>query len=423
MQPHDPLRAAFEIREQLASEKRRLAFFLGAGTSIAVGLPGINDLTTRVKGLLPAAEQVRFQSILESLPSSSNVEHALDRIRIYRELIGENEENEIGGIKGAMAARKLDSSVCQAISKCVGVDPPRGLEPHLILSQWLRALHSSREFPVEIFTTNYDLLLEQALEKSGVPFFDGFVGSVAPFFVPECVEADQGKVDESLYPPRSWTRLWKLHGSINWHLKGGSEAVRSRITRLSDRASNPGEELAIFPSRDKYAESRKLPFLSLQDRLRKFLSRGECLLIVQGYSFSDEHLNNLIFQGLRSNPRSAAMAFVYGEIKNNQRSNLVLPERILSYGNEFRNLSLFGPDKVCIGGLNASWGEPSRKRKDTEVWSFWDETENRFTLGDFNQFSKFLETYIGFQPDSSYRTDIVEPTSPREDVPSSEATS
>src|SRR5688572_4994435 len=115
MQPYDPLCAAFEIREQLASEKRRLAFFLGAGTSMAVGLPGINALTTMVKGRLPVAQRPKFESVLESFPTTSNVEQALDRIRIYRELIGEDEEKEIGAIKGATAALKLDSDVCQAI--------------------------------------------------------------------------------------------------------------------------------------------------------------------------------------------------------------------------------------------------------------------------------------------------------------------
>jgi hypothetical protein len=49
MSTHDPLREATEIREQLASDKRRLGFFFGAGTSMAVGLPGIIQLTKNVE--------------------------------------------------------------------------------------------------------------------------------------------------------------------------------------------------------------------------------------------------------------------------------------------------------------------------------------------------------------------------------------
>ncbi len=407
MQRYDPLRAAFEIREQLASEKRRLAFFFGAGSSMAVGMPGIEALTTKVMERLSGALKTDFQAILNELPQGSNVEQALDRIRIYRELFGKDEVKEIAGIKGAGAARNLDLSVCQAISSCVRNDPAKELGPHIVFSQWLRALHCSRDFPVEIFTTNYDLLFERALERSGVPYFDGFVGSVAPFFVPECVEAEEGKTDEPIYPPRTWTRLWKLHGSVNWHLHDTAEPGKTRITRYSGAVDKEGEELAIFPSRDKYTQSRKLPFLSLQDRLRKLLSRGECLLIILGYSFSDDHLNDIIFQGLRSNPRSAAIAFAYGE---KQGASLCVPERILAHGREFRNLAVYGPDKVCIGGITTPWDDQLSKRKEIDAASFWDEKDKRFTLGDFNSFGRFLETFIGFQPPSKLQSGYIEPT-------------
>ncbi len=387
METYDPLRAALEIREQLASEKRRIAFFLGAGTSKAVDLPDINELTKHVFERLQEPFKTQFENIKSGLPENSNVENALDRIRIYRELIGDSEENEYAGLKGATAARKLDSAVCQTICEIVRGDPPKGLKPHLIFAQWLRTLHSSRDWPVEIFTTNYDLLLEQAMEDSGVPFFDGFIGSVAPFFMPESVEAEEGKTNKSAYPPRVWTRLWKLHGSINWHLQKNKEGNRERITRLSGSETKTGEELVIFPSREKYTQSRKLPFLAFQDRFRKFLSIGECLVIVVGYSFSDEHLNDIMFQGLRSNPRLAITAFIHS----------ALSDRIIQYGKEHRNLAFYGPDKACIGGTVAPWGEPSRKRKETENWPFWHEESKRFTLGDFTFLATFLELLIGYR--------------------------
>lgn len=398
MHTHDPLRAALEIREQLASEKRRLAFFLGAGPSMAVGLPGINDLTTKVLEQLQEPAKTQFMKVKGELTQGSNVENVLDRIRIYRELIGNSEEKEYAGLKGS-AARELDSAVCQAICEIVFRDPPKGLKPHLIFAQWLRALHGSRDWPVEIFTTNYDLLLERAMEDAGTPFFDGFVGSVAPFFVPESVETEQGKINDSACPPRAWTRLWKIHGSINWCVQENTIGNRKRITRLSGSDTKKGEELMIFPSREKYAQSRKLPFLAFQDRLRKFLSIGECLVVIAGYSFSDEHLNEIIFQGLRSNPRLAVTALVYGEQdKKSEQPRPILPERLVAYGEEYRNLTIYGPDKACIGGIILPWGEPSRKRKETENWPFWEETSKRFTLGDFNSFATFLEVFIGFRP-------------------------
>ncbi|MBI1979889.1 MAG: SIR2 family protein [Elusimicrobia bacterium] len=386
MLTHDPLRAALEIREQLASDKRKLAFFFGAGTSMAVGLPGIDVLTTKVPEHLQEPAKSQWEKVKKDLPEGANVEKVLDQIRACRELFGDSEDKEYGGLKGATAARNLDSAVCRAICEIVSGEPPKELKPHLIFAQWLRALHSTRDWPVEVFTTNYDLLLEEAMETSGVPFFDGFVGSVAPFFVPESVEAQTEKTDEAAYPPRSWTRLWKIHGSINWRIQKDTAGRRDRITRLSGSESQPGEELLVFPSREKYAQSRKLPFVAFQDRLRKLLSVGECLVVAVGYSFSDEHLNDVLFQGLRSNPRLAITALIHSELSH----------KLIQYGQDHRNLTLLGPDKACIGGIVASWGEP-RKRKETEVWPFWDENSKHFTLGDFNSFTSFLEVVIGFR--------------------------
>ncbi|MGI6668963.1 MAG: SIR2 family protein [Acetivibrionales bacterium] len=385
---YDPLRAALEIREQLASEKRRLSFFFGAGSSMAVGFPGIESLTDQVFSKIDQPYKNRFDNIRNELNKINNVEKILDRIRLYRELIGESEECQYAGIKGAKEAKALDLAVCHAIKDIVSVEPKGGLKPHLIFAQWLRTLHCNRNYPVEIFTTNYDLLFEKAMEQVGLPFFDGFIGSVAPFFIPESVEADESKEYKSVYPPRTWTRLWKVHGSINWFVqKEHSGDNKERITRFSGINQQARDELMIFPSREKYSQSRKLPFVALQDRLRRFILNGETLLIIIGYSFSDEHLNDIMLQGLRSNPRLAISAFMYEP----------LSEKISRYANEYRNLTLYSPDKICIGGLISSWGEPGRKRKDSEIWPFWDEEKKRFTLGDFNAFASFLEIFIGLR--------------------------
>jgi hypothetical protein len=383
---HDPLRAALDVREQLATAKRRLAFFFGAGTSMAVGLPGIQALTDNVDEKLQGEQRTQYRKVRAELPAGSNVEDVLDRIRIYRELIGKDEAKEYVGIKGPKAAELLDASVCRAICVAVSKGTVKELKPHLILAQWLRALHTNREKPVEIFTANYDLLFEQAMEIAGVPFFDGFVGSVAPFFVPESVEADENKIGASAYPPKDWTRLWKIHGSVNWYMHRTASGDVERISRLSGTEAREGQELVVFPSREKYAESRKLPFIAYQDRLRKILSSGECLVIVIGYAFSDEHINEILFQGLRSNPRLAVAAFVHSD----------LSEKLNRYGEMHRNLTLYGPDKACAGGKLANWSEPNRKRQETESWPFWDEEAKRFKLGNFKSFASFLELFVGF---------------------------
>jgi len=390
---HDPLRAASELREQLASDKRRMAFFLGAGTSMAVGVPGIIELTAKVEEQLPKERKDEFLKVKAAIKGSPNVEDILNRVRLCRELLDMGTGQEMDGLS-AEASKVLDVAICGAISKIVRANPPGGMRPHVTFAQWLHALHMTRDCPVELFTTNYDLLLEHAMEEAALPFFDGFVGSVAPFFVPESVEADIGL---PAAPPKCWTRLWKMHGSVGWHLRQGAGGAKSRIARLTDCSPGAGEELMIFPSREKYAASRKLPFLTYQDRLRKFLSAGESVLFMLGYSFSDEHLNEIIFQGLRSNSRLAVAVFAYGdEARANPKTRLILSDALVAYGQAHRNLSIYGPNKAVIGGIAGDWSEPPRKKREGEVWPFWEADQKRFTLGDFNAFADYLESYIGF---------------------------
>ena len=74
---------------------------------------------------------------------------------------------------------------------------------------------TNRNYVKEIFTTNYDLLLEKAMEHNHVPYFDGFVGSYEPFFWSESIEKTVSHNDLTF----NWIRLWKIHGSLNWEFR------------------------------------------------------------------------------------------------------------------------------------------------------------------------------------------------------------
>ena len=198
----------------------------------------------------------------------------LNRIRLVRELINDNKDNSHNGISGDNI-KNLDIEVCRAIHKAVDTTKVEDTSPHEIFSQWLHSSYARRSTPVEIFTTNYDLMFEKAMEKTSVPYFDGFVGGVNPFFSPESVEADNASRHSEFKPPRAWPRLWKLHGSVNWLLQTDSTGIKKKVIRGFGEKESSGQELMIFPSREKYLESRKLPFITFQDRLRQFLSSGK----------------------------------------------------------------------------------------------------------------------------------------------------
>jgi hypothetical protein len=103
---------------------------------------------------------------------------------------------------------RLDEAISAEIAEIVNVSSPAPPTPFDQLVRWVRSV--SRSFPIEFFTTNYDLLIEQALERWRVPYFDGFIGARDAFL-------DQRAIDDDILPTR-WAGVWKLHGSINREL-------------------------------------------------------------------------------------------------------------------------------------------------------------------------------------------------------------
>lgn len=349
---------------------------------MTAGLPGINQLTDSVEKALENDQREHFLRIKKGLSGSPNVEDVLNRVRLYRELLANSARNDHEGLT-ATGAKALDLCICKAITDLVNVDPPSGLDSQLRFARWIYALHGEREDPVEVFTTNYDLLIERALEEVGVPFFDGFVGSVRPFFSPSAVEADKSLQIGSPYPPVMWTRLWKLHGSVAWHLIKAADGSM-RVIRQNDLAG-PTEQLMIFPSRDKYSESRKLPFLSFQDRLRTFLAHGEVVLLISGYSFSDEHLNEIILEGLRTNSRLAITALVFDDYPSSNK--------VPQFAKAHPNFTICWPDKVMVGGALFDWNYTASPAVAGRDKFFWNTSNSRWLLGDFKQLSFYLESF------------------------------
>ncbi len=239
------------------------------------------------------------------------------------------------------------------------------LKPALNFAAWTG--RASYHLPLELFTVNYDLVLETALEALRVPYFDGFVGSLRSRFHTDLVESTRS--DQEAWLPRFLVRLWKLHGSVNWEWE---QTGIPEIVRLGTpvRGASPA---AIFPSDTKYQESRRVPFMVLQDRFRRALLENETLVLVTGYSWQDEHLNELLFDSLRRRPRSEVIAFCYSEI----------PDELAAHAARTPNLQVTAPTEAVLSGVRRDW-KAERPAPD-DVW-----ISDRFALGDFAALATFL---------------------------------
>lgn len=425
MSSHDPIRQSKYLRQTLSQDKKPVGFFLSAGCPLAVSMPDdkwplipdVAGLTKHIKD-----EIDKETTILEG--------EARNSATAYTELINEvvktgktepNIEDILSFLRGMIQIAKgatdirgfaepelerLEKLICEKIAQKLDINLPDNKTPYHKLAKWVNNIE--RDTPIEIFTTNYDLLLEEAFEALKVPYFDGFVGTRFPFF-------DLRAVEDGLLP-NHWTRLWKIHGSINWYLKDSKEVYRST-------ALNGSDSYIIHPSHLKYDQSRKMPYLALIDRLNKFLRQNSAVLIMSGYSFSDDHLNDTILNALRANPTAMVIALLFGDLTKTIKEKAgggdtvtkttINYEKALELAENRSNLSIWTFDEAVIGGLRAKW-KPAKLDYDAEenvanavkqeqikvkddVGKDTDEkvTKFEFQLGDFAVLGNFLQELIG----------------------------
>jgi hypothetical protein len=266
---------------------------------------------------------------------------------------------EVDGLT-TVTADKLDVLVCQAIVRALNVDTA-DLAPMLDFAAW--AGRCNYHSPLEIFTVNYDLLLEKALEESQVPYFDGFIGTLTARFRTELVEPLQG--GDSM--PPFFTRLWKLHGSLNWEWD-----ETHKILRRGNAVTNSA---AIYPSDTKYDESRRMPFVVLQDRFRRALYQPETLTLISGYSFGDDHLNEVIYEAASRRERSEIVVFSFSEI----------PAQLAERAARTPNIQVVTGTEAIIGGTRATWEKPLEGKYPESLWQ-----DDKFALCDFKCLAAYL---------------------------------
>lgn len=385
----DVVKEIKEIKTQLAYSKN-VGFFFGAGTSCALKIPDIVALTKGVETKLKDVHLKNFKAIRDNLtasvPASKSVtiEDILNQIRRIREITNEKTDQEFVKVSGD-AAKKLDQEICKQIYNIIDdKEKAADLRNTRRFFAWLNNL--SRGFTKEVFTTNYDLVIEKSLEANQIPYFDGFVGAYEPFFWQESIEQPSGKNDLT----KNWIRLWKIHGSLSWFWKLDAATGSQKIIRAGkfNTSSTVDNELVIYPSKEKYDSSRKQPFIAYFDRLKSFLSNGELLFVFSGYSFSDQHINDIIFNCLRQNNRLSCIVFCF---QDSEVENL---HKLTS--SSFMNLSVFGPTKAIVNGVIEDWKCDKTTIKDSEKYdSYWDETNKKCLLGDFNKLVDFLVTISG----------------------------
>lgn len=257
-----------------------LVTVVGSGLSIAEGLPSMADLAVHLSATVPLhldtpACLAAWDAVNESMMQGCGLEEALknnppppsvERAVVY----------ETGAL---VRAAELDVMT-------------RALQGE----QLLRLTRLLKHFPEEpqgtyLVTTNYDRLVEVAVEMTGHHVDTQFCGGIWARHAPR--ESRFAAVRGIRKGPRSTSKLeWarrflvlKPHGSIDWY-RGPNGVFRVAM----DVGLTPE---IITPGLNKYRAGYEVPFDHHRGRANEGIDSARALLFI-GYGFNDDHLETHI---------------------------------------------------------------------------------------------------------------------------------
>ena len=162
----------------------------------------------------------------------------------------------------------------------------------------LREINSDSSSTFNIFTTNYDMLNESAMEELGIHYYAGFYGIAKrrfniSYYDHEFVNTHRIKRAKYVVD-NNHINLYKLHGSLSWSF---DESTNELIEKNPFDMDFQPE--IIYPSSSKYQRTNSIVFYSaLMREFSDKLCQEGTTLVVSGTSLGDEHINKLIENAL-----------------------------------------------------------------------------------------------------------------------------
>ncbi|MDO9139320.1 MAG: SIR2 family protein, partial [Methylobacter sp.] len=303
-----------KIKNKIAdfSNIKNIHFLLGAGAS-ADSIPDMKKMLDAVDVKLRGGEGLEcldasFAKIRAS--SAENLESILGTLYSYRSYL-----------EGTGTVSNENSNLIDLIEKVIfdqiNIDldssqAEKSLKLYKRLYQKL-SLRNKDLARVNVFTTNNDLLSEKALDYLNINYNNGFGGGLNRVFNPARFSYTfSKKVDTSLekYEPlENMVYLYKLHGSISWVECSDNSFFNIKEVQVIPKDGRPDGNVLIYPTPLKQNKSLGSPYADLIREFQRKLLLPHGVLFVIGYSFSDEHINNAIYQALATNSSISIVIF------------------------------------------------------------------------------------------------------------------
>lgn len=291
---------------------KHIIILAAAGTSLD---NGSNKGLTR-NGLWKSGRDVIKQLYKELLPcdnklrriaNDKDIEAFLSHILLV-EKISEEKASRLKPLREQL--EKIIRDACQ-------LELDSSNAPHKTFLDKITARKAS-EPRVQLFTTNYDTLFEQAAQEGGYAVIDGFSFTFprtfsGRYFDYDIVQRERTRLkDEESFMSKVF-HLYKMHGSLTW------EKTEQGIVQQVNSTESP---LIVYPASDKYESSYEQPYFEMMSRFQQALRRENTLLIVVGFGFRDKHIQNVILEAVNQNPSFQLVIVNYNSNETIDREEL-----------------------------------------------------------------------------------------------------
>ena len=310
------LEAYSDIRLKFAEHMRldSIVFLFGNGSSLYAG-----SQETKSFSISEYSKQAKYKTLkntIEKINQFLGIEDQLNALLIasaYYHLINDR--------KMSVADQLINDVKEDLISNFVNSIDYRKLDIHEIMLRKLRSFECLSR--TSIYTLNYDLAFEYSFDKLGIEYKDGFSGFVNRLFDPKNLDS------------KGIPSLIKIHGSVNW-LSNDNEIKEFQPQFEDGKVKIPKDTpVLIYPTSHKLYQTYTSPYSELMRHMLDELESSRNVVIVLGYKYGDEHINEILHKALK-NPHNIFYFFAYSYNETN-----VFLSKIINIADTMPNVNYF----------------------------------------------------------------------------------
>ena len=327
---------------------KNIVVLTGAGSSKDSGGKLMGELweecNTEIESLEKTLPDIKTKSFYGTEP---DIEAFISYITLIEKTADENKASEL---------KKKREELEKKIRELCTLTLQKNKSPHIDFLNKITA-RKNNDSRVQIFTTNYDTLFEQAANEAGFVIIDGFSFTQprefsGRWFDLDIVNREKTRLKQEESFISKVFHLYKLHGSLTWTKKDDGKIVQE---------NNPNP-LMIYPSSEKYESSYEQPYFEMMSRFQQALRKEETLLIVIGFGFGDKHIRNVVLEAVNQNPSFQLLILNYGNITPNEnikdffinKENFVVKRNINIVSGSFKEFTDNYPENKTYYNSNES---------------------------------------------------------------------